>query len=113
NLEIGERLDGIQKQEPDPRGVRHFRKPLTLFCVFVSSTGGLDLIFVPGLGFDKHGNRLGRGKGYYDSYLTRCLQQRDSKPYTVALAFREQMCLWVPVDEHDVRVDEVLYEDST
>ncbi|XP_044914649.1 5-formyltetrahydrofolate cyclo-ligase isoform X3 [Felis catus] len=77
------------------------------------STGGLDLIFVPGLGFDKHGNRLGRGKGYYDSYLTRCLQQRDSKPYTVALAFREQMCPRVPVDEHDVRVDEVLYEDST
>ncbi|XP_019316012.1 5-formyltetrahydrofolate cyclo-ligase isoform X1 [Panthera pardus] len=77
------------------------------------STGGLDLIFVPGLGFDKHGNRLGRGKGYYDSYLTRCLQQRDSKPYTVALAFREQMCLRVPVDEHDVRVDEVLHEDST
>ncbi|KAF0876240.1 MTHFS ligase, partial [Crocuta crocuta] len=77
------------------------------------STGGLDLIFMPGLGFDKQGNRLGRGKGYYDAYLTRCLQQqRDSQPYTMALAFREQMCLQVPVDEHDVRVDEVLYEDS-
>uniref|UniRef100_A0A673TLC0 5-formyltetrahydrofolate cyclo-ligase n=1 Tax=Suricata suricatta TaxID=37032 RepID=A0A673TLC0_SURSU len=75
--------------------------------------GGLDLIFMPGLGFDKHGNRLGRGKGYYDAYLTRCLQQqRGAKPYTMALAFREQMCLQVPVDEHDVRVDEVLYEDS-
>ncbi|KAG8145108.1 putative 5-formyltetrahydrofolate cyclo-ligase protein [Naja naja] len=35
---------------------------------------GLDLILMPGLGFDKTGNRLGRGKGYYDTYLQRCLQ---------------------------------------
>ncbi|XP_060258697.1 5-formyltetrahydrofolate cyclo-ligase-like [Ovis aries] len=76
------------------------------------STGGLDLIFVPGLGFDKQSNRLGWGKGYYDTYLKRCLQSQDVKPYTLALAFKEQICLQVPVDENDVRVDEVLYEDS-
>ncbi|XP_062946376.1 5-formyltetrahydrofolate cyclo-ligase isoform X1 [Cynocephalus volans] len=77
------------------------------------STGGLELIFVPGLGFDKHGNRLGRGKGYYDTYLKRCLQHQEVKPYTVALAFKEQICLQVPVDENDMKVDEVLYEDSS
>ncbi|XP_010592086.1 5-formyltetrahydrofolate cyclo-ligase isoform X3 [Loxodonta africana] len=77
------------------------------------STGGLDLIFMPGLGFDKHGNRLGRGKGYYDSYLKRCLQQQEVKPYTMALAFKEQICHQVPVDEHDMKVDEVLYEDPS
>ncbi|XP_072807013.1 5-formyltetrahydrofolate cyclo-ligase isoform X1 [Vicugna pacos] len=77
------------------------------------STGGLDLIFMPGLGFDNHGNRLGRGKGYYDTYLKRCLQSQDGKPYTLALAFREQICPQVPVDENDVKVDEVLYEDSS
>ncbi|CAI9157735.1 unnamed protein product [Rangifer tarandus platyrhynchus] len=75
------------------------------------STGGLDLIFMPGLGFDKQSNRLGRGKGYYDAYLKRCLQSQDVKPYTLALAFKEQICLQVPVDENDVKVDEVLYED--
>ncbi|XP_032692704.1 5-formyltetrahydrofolate cyclo-ligase isoform X2 [Lontra canadensis] len=73
-------------------------------------TGGLDLIFVPGLGFDEHGNRLGRGRGYYDAYLKRCLREQDVGPYTMALAFREQICLQVPVDENDVKVDEVLYE---
>ncbi|KAI5929564.1 5-formyltetrahydrofolate cyclo-ligase [Manis javanica] len=77
------------------------------------STGGLDLIFMPGLGFDRDGNRLGRGRGYYDTYLRRCLQQQERRPYTLALAFREQVCLRVPVDEHDVKVDEVLYEDSS
>lgn len=76
------------------------------------ATGGLDLIFMPGLGFDRNGNRLGRGRGYYDTYLQRCLQQQGAKPYTIALAFREQICPQVPVDDTDVSVDEVLYVDA-
>ncbi|XP_054244203.1 5-formyltetrahydrofolate cyclo-ligase [Indicator indicator] len=73
--------------------------------------GGLDLIFMPGLGFDKKGNRLGRGKGYYDTYLERCMKHPRGKPYTIALAFREQICESVPVAANDVQVDEILYED--
>ena len=69
------------------------------------STGGLDLIFEPGLGFNKQSNHLGWGKGYYDAYLKRCLQSQDVKPYTLALVFKEQICLQVPVDENDVKVD--------
>ncbi|KAM8780620.1 5-formyltetrahydrofolate cyclo-ligase-like isoform 3-T3 [Rhynchonycteris naso] len=76
------------------------------------STGGLDLILLPGLGFDKEGNRLGRGRGYYDTYLQRC-EHQHAKPYTIALAFKEQICLQVPVDKNDMKVDEVLYEDSS
>ncbi|KAM8804514.1 5-formyltetrahydrofolate cyclo-ligase-like [Eudromia elegans] len=75
------------------------------------SGGGLDLIFMPGLGFDKKGNRLGRGKGYYDTYLERCVKHPSGKPYTIALAFREQICESVPVTENDVPIDEILYED--
>ncbi|XP_067327546.1 5-formyltetrahydrofolate cyclo-ligase [Anolis sagrei] len=73
---------------------------------------GLDLILMPGLGFDKHGNRLGRGKGYYDAYLSRCMQHPKGKPYTIALAFKEQMCDAIPTSENDVKVDEILYEES-
>lgn len=80
--------------------------------MFLLPAGGLDLIFMPGLGFDKRGNRLGRGRGYYDAYLRRCEQQQQAKPYTMALAFREQICTQVPVDAHDMKVDEVLYEDT-
>lgn len=83
-----------------------------LHCVLFP-TGGLDLIFMPGLGFDKQGNRLGRGRGYYDAYLKRCVQHQHSKPYTLALAFSEQICLQVPMDENDMKVDEVLYEDPS
>ncbi|CAL8246602.1 unnamed protein product [Lota lota] len=75
------------------------------------ATGGLDLILMPGLGFDHSGNRLGRGKGFYDSYLERCSSHARGKPYTVALAFKEQLCQEIPVDDNDVLIDEVLYED--
>ncbi|XP_039215182.1 5-formyltetrahydrofolate cyclo-ligase isoform X2 [Crotalus tigris] len=73
---------------------------------------GLDLILMPGLGFDQTGNRLGRGKGYYDTFLQRCQQHPKGKPYTIALAFQEQMCSMVPVSETDMKVDEILFEDS-
>ncbi|MEE6503485.1 hypothetical protein FKM82_004835 [Ascaphus truei] len=72
------------------------------------STGGLDLVLVPGLGFDKEGRRLGRGKGYYDTFLERCSQQLAEKPYTMALAFQEQMCESVPVAQNDIEIDEIL-----
>ncbi|XP_042553641.1 5-formyltetrahydrofolate cyclo-ligase isoform X1 [Dipodomys spectabilis] len=76
------------------------------------SSGGLDLIFMPGLGFDEDGNRLGRGGGYYDAYIRRCLQGQGERPYLLALAFKEQLCPRIPVGDQDMRVDEVLYEDA-
>lgn len=76
------------------------------------ATGGLDLILMPGLGFNRLGKRLGRGKGFYDTYLERCIRHPKGKPYTIALAFKEQLCQEIPVDENDVLIDEVLYEDE-
>ncbi|XP_070542801.1 5-formyltetrahydrofolate cyclo-ligase-like [Ptychodera flava] len=75
------------------------------------STGGLDLIIVPGLGFSKDGDRLGRGKGYYDNYQKRCTQETGVKPYTIALAYNEQICDEIPTSEYDVKIDEVLWPD--
>ena len=74
-------------------------------------TGGLDLIVVPGLGFTRDGARLGRGKGYYDSYITKCKTLGLKVPVTIALAFSVQICESVPISEHDVIIDHVLYAD--
>ncbi|XP_044166527.1 5-formyltetrahydrofolate cyclo-ligase-like, partial [Acropora millepora] len=73
-----------------------------------SISGGLDLIVVPGLGFTKHGLRLGRGKGYYDNYIKKCIDNCERKPYLVGLAFSTQICDDLPVTERDMVLDHVI-----
>ncbi len=68
---------------------------------------GLDLVLVPGLAFTKDGARLGRGKGYYDTFLTKC-GDSGKMPATVALAFREQVLESLPIGPHDFRIQMVL-----
>ncbi|KAL4227989.1 hypothetical protein ACF0H5_013427 [Mactra antiquata] len=74
-------------------------------------TGGLDLILMPGLGFTLNGDRIGRGKGYYDTYLEKC-RDKGFNPKTIALAYREQICVEIPVTDTDIKVDIVLHPDS-
>lgn len=75
------------------------------------STGGLDLIIVPGMAFTKRGVRLGHGKGYYDMYLERCANSSYGRPYMVGLSFTEQLYPHIPTHDHDFVLDEVLYPD--
>jgi 5-formyltetrahydrofolate cyclo-ligase len=60
----------------------------------------IDLVIVPGLAFDEAGNRLGRGRGFYDRFLS----HRDFRGTSCALALEEQVVERVPSDESDVRV---------
>jgi 5-formyltetrahydrofolate cyclo-ligase len=60
----------------------------------------IDLVIVPGLAFDGHGNRLGRGRGFYDRFLS----HRDFRAVACALALEEQFVEQVPHDEDDVPV---------
>ncbi|MGD0653997.1 MAG: 5-formyltetrahydrofolate cyclo-ligase [Thermoguttaceae bacterium] len=66
----------------------------------------LDLIVVPGVAFDRYGDRLGLGKGYYDRFLQRV------RPDAVKIspAFECQLVDKIPVLPHDVRVDMVITE---
>uniref|UniRef100_A0A1E1WZ00 5-formyltetrahydrofolate cyclo-ligase n=1 Tax=Amblyomma aureolatum TaxID=187763 RepID=A0A1E1WZ00_9ACAR len=72
-------------------------------------TGGIDLLVVPAVAFTPQGARLGHGKGYYDIYYARCLKSQAHKPYTLGLCFSQQIAPSVPLDEHDMVVDEVLH----
>jgi len=73
------------------------------------SDQGLDLLLVPGLAFDAHGGRLGRGKGYYDRFLAKYFQKwNPSTVSTVGYAFDEQIVDKVPRESHDKLVDFVL-----
>ena len=66
----------------------------------------LDLVMVPGVGFDSRGARMGHGKGYYDKLLEHA---RSDAPL-VALAFECQMFPEIPVQEHDIFMDKVITE---
>jgi len=65
----------------------------------------LDLVIVPGVAFDKQGNRLGRGKGYYDRFLKKL--PRDIP--TIGLAYKKQILPYLPTTPFDVRVSKVLF----
>jgi 5-formyltetrahydrofolate cyclo-ligase len=74
----------------------------------------IDLVLVPGLAFDRKGNRLGRGKGYYDRFLAslppRPVTDPASRTALVALAFAHQVVPEVPRDPWDVPVSHILTE---
>lgn len=62
----------------------------------------LDFILVPGVAFDLHGRRLGRGKGYFDQMLA------EPHGATCGVAFEEQLVRQVPVAPHDISVNCIL-----
>jgi len=62
----------------------------------------LDLVLVPGVAFDLAGNRLGRGKGFYDRLL------QDFEGTKCGIALEEQVVERVPAEKNDVRMDLIL-----
>jgi 5-formyltetrahydrofolate cyclo-ligase len=64
----------------------------------------LDLIVVPGLAFTAEGNRLGRGAGFYDRFLTGI----PATTVKVGVCFEFQRVSEVPQESHDVKMDTVV-----
>lgn len=67
-----------------------------------------DLIVTPGVVFDKHLNRVGFGKGYYDRIL--CRKRKDAK--AVAVAYDFQVLEEVPAEQHDIKMDMIITEEN-
>ena len=68
-----------------------------------------DLFLVPGVAFDRMGNRLGHGRGYYDELLARVPHSATR----IGLAFECQLVERVPTEPHDQRMDLVVTELGT
>lgn len=64
----------------------------------------MDAIIVPMVGFDKHFNRIGYGKSFYDRYLS------DYNGKIIGIAFDDQEYPHIPHNEDDVPVDIVVTE---
>jgi len=68
----------------------------------------IDLIVMPGLGFDEFGHRLGRGQGFYDKFIA----SAEFTGTTCGLAFEEQVLQNVPVGPLDRSVDMLVTDEK-
>ena len=66
----------------------------------------IDILVVPGIAFDKTGNRLGYGKGYYDRLMS------GKQTFSIGLAYSFQLLENLPYDRYDKRLDAVASEDG-
>jgi len=62
---------------------------------------------IPVLGFDRHGNRLGYGAGYYDRFL-----EKNPNISRIGLAFACQEIPFIPCDANDVKIDIIVTENG-
>ncbi|MGQ0506124.1 MAG: 5-formyltetrahydrofolate cyclo-ligase [Myxococcaceae bacterium] len=69
----------------------------------------IDLFVVPGLGFSRDGQRLGRGGGYYDATL----KAGSARSRRVGLGFSEQILASLPANNDDVAMDLIVTESET
>lgn len=76
------------------------------------SPGAPVLVAAPGLAFDRRGNRLGRGGGYYDGFLRTARSDPALSLAVIGVCLSVQLVAEAPHDERDEKVDGVATEDE-
>lgn len=84
-------------------GAFHIEEPTGNYTVDISE---IELIIVPGIAYDHKGNRLGRGKGFYDRLLI------GSKATKIGIGYDFQIMDQIPSEPHDVKMDIVISPSS-
>jgi 5-formyltetrahydrofolate cyclo-ligase len=100
------RFVGFDDLSPGTLGILEPKAELRAERDLQATVEEIDLFVIPGLAFDRHGGRLGYGKGYFDRLLT------GARPDALlaAVAFECQLIDAVPMLPHDIRVDMVVTE---
>ena len=70
--------------------------------------GNIDVIIVPAVAFDKEGNRLGRGGGYYDRFL-----KKQTHATFIGVGYDFQLVDEVPVRKHDQKMHRIILPSQT
>jgi 5-formyltetrahydrofolate cyclo-ligase len=104
-LLVSELTDYDQNLEAGTFGVL---EPKPMFRRIVPSTEA-NLVLVPGVAFDKHGHRLGYGKGYYDRFLN-ILSQSQSHAKFIGLAYDFQILEMIPHTRNDISLHKIVTE---
>jgi 5-formyltetrahydrofolate cyclo-ligase len=72
-----------------------------------ADTSAPDMITVPGIVFDKSGNRIGFGKGFYDRLLS------EARAVRVGICYAFQLSENISPDKHDIPMDIIITEEET
>ena len=94
---IATKIDSLENLVTGKFGIRSVKDPIKI------DPSQIDLIIVPGAGFDRLGNRLGLGGGFYDRFL-----QKTPRALKIALAFQFQIVDKIPVESHDQKIDAIV-----
>jgi 5-formyltetrahydrofolate cyclo-ligase len=97
--------DWAAKLETGPRGLK--QPAADGGETFTPEDGGDVVVVAPGLAFDSHGRRLGRGAGHYDRFLD---DPRLHHALKIGVCWSIQMVREIPVDPHDVNMDWLCHE---
>ncbi len=99
------RITGLGDLEAGYKGIREPQdRDEMLFSRAVMQEGNY-LMIMPGCAFDKEGNRIGYGGGYYDRYL-----EKHGGIETMAICFEMQIAEKIPSEFHDRKPDWILTE---
>lgn len=102
------RIRSLEELEGAPFGLLEPRPEVKHSAERQVDPAAVSLYLVPGLAFDRHGGRVGFGKGYYDGLLRRA----GNGPLRVALCFEVQLVDFVPMNDRDEPMDLVVTEDA-
>lgn len=98
----GDEMDFYDISEGFQKGAFGIMEPIATVPIEPSK---IDVIIVPGVAFTRQGARLGRGKGFYDKYLSR----KGFRAYTIGVCYPCQMVDALPTEPHDKMMERIEY----
>lgn len=102
-------LESLSELELGTFRVLEPRREMRSLAAKTVAASELDLVVVPGVAFDRHGARLGYGRGYYD----RLLRRVRADTWRIALAFECQLFPAIPVvPDCDVCMNSIITEQA-
>eukprot|EP00527_Entomoneis_sp_CCMP2396_P005487 CAMPEP_0198142712 /NCGR_PEP_ID=MMETSP1443-20131203/5432_1 /TAXON_ID=186043 /ORGANISM="Entomoneis sp., Strain CCMP2396" /LENGTH=278 /DNA_ID=CAMNT_0043805789 /DNA_START=153 /DNA_END=989 /DNA_ORIENTATION=- len=97
-----------------PKNKWKIPEPPSSMPIEMAQPGDVDLLVVPGLAFDRLGNRLGQGKGYYDRFIERMSVNKPLKLVAVCLDCQLlESGRKIPVNHYDQQMQMILSPSET
>ncbi len=103
-------MDFYEKTDDSDLNFYGIKEPSKNAAIFQVKNDEDILVLVPGRAFSLKGARLGRGKGYYDTFLSRLKKYASGKLYLAGVCFSIQIFDQVPLEVHDEKMDFIFTE---